>query len=457
MENHSSNTEVDFFGNTYTPSDNSKCAQNCNDLNLNKVYESLIAVNVRKNHELNKEFSLINLKIITEMRQEMKDEFNKFLNNWINLKDDKIIYPSLQRQKYQTVNDLPANANKNQKLTYVLGLPITINGIVYINPNPDSSLQYDYIISNSLGDSFKGTGDRVGLINSTAIFKNEREYSFRAFILPLRGYRKDFKYEQTLQYGISDLDVEELKAPPGSLGWINQRAHCFVEPNVTLYSKSIHAKNIPIACGLSGSTNLAITSLFAYNINLSEKEMRLFLLQAWSILSIDTGHSLQEVLSTAKLIAIYYNALLKQHDTEYKYLINYFPKNTLNNLNLITKEIRPLDENNEITDTFKWDSIETKIFKFDSDSKTSPKKRFVFATEYGKEKKYQELTAEEKSERIEFEYYFKQYDELNANNAYFGAYYDSFFKHINPSSINNIRLEAQKSFKNYFNRSCFIK
>nr|BFD31795.1 hypothetical protein GTC16762_14130 [Pigmentibacter ruber] len=448
MENHKTDlftsNQIDNF-NTITKV---KCENKCNDLNLNKIYESMVALSVKKNLILNSYFSEINQKIIKKMQLVMNDKFDQSIDNWINLKDEDIAFPSLQRQNFYIVRELPEVASKNEKMRYIIGLPVKIDNITYTNPNPNSSLQFDYIIKNS----YRGEG--IGLINSAAKFEKEREYSFKGFIVPVRGFRRTFKDVKTLQYGISNLDVEELKAPAGSVGWRNQRSRCSIESNVTLYGKSIASRNIPIICGISGSTNLALTSLFAYNVDLNERDLLLYLLQTWSIFSGDSGHSLQEVISTAKLVSIYYNSLLKQSDIDYQDLINSFPLLTIKNLEKVTKKIRPLADTKLKVDKAKWDTIESYIFAFNPLSTSSPKERLVIAVDYKKEKKYADLTIKEKQERKDFEYFFNNYDSINFNNAEFGTYYDGFFKNIDELSFKISRIEAQNYFKNYFIRSC---
>lgn len=93
---------------------------------------------------------------------------------------------------------------------------------------------------------------------------------------------------------------------------------------------------IPLVCGLSGSANIATWSLLLSKNDLSPDQVRHFLIGTWSVLCMDGGHSLQEVLSTVHLAVEHTSRKLEPHPS--------ISLNTLNSLKKVTEEMDPLGD-----------------------------------------------------------------------------------------------------------------
>ncbi len=432
----------------YRPMDSSldSCKTKCDDLNLNKIYESLIALNIVKYPALNEKMSKINLKIINAMKKELGDKFESSISFWINnIQDNKISYSSLQRQLAYPNDELPEFVNRYETIKYIIGLPIYVNGKTIINKSPNVGLQFDYILSNSK------LIDGVGFVtNNASLFLHERDYFFNAFGRRLRGYRVNSKNKtKTLYYGIYPFETPELKASDLSIPWVNQRDNCYIEMNGSLYNRSVAELKIPLVCGISGSTNLAFSPIFAYSVNLSEDELRHYILLIWSIFSNDTGHSLQEVLTSAKLISIYYSEIMENESESFKKLQSFLPKETIQNLSRVTKKIRPLGNTIKRVKNERWYEIREKIYAF---NKVDPNHRFYDTLGPKNDQKRRNLSSTEKSRRSEIEDFFNHYEEVKNDNidSKFGKY-DDFLSHL---SIDSVLDESNIQLLNIVARDC---
>lgn len=465
MENH----EFNILKNGIVKNDPASCSQQCNDLNLNKIYESLIAYEILNSPELNKDLSKVTNKIMEAMKTELGNiTFESSVKYWSKyIKDNKISYPSLQRKLVLDEYKYPVmNLSVTDKLKYIIGLPITNNGKNYLNSIPNVGLAFDFIATNAKKhdkkidlDGHKGT---ISSIKEGPFYIKERDYFFNSIGRRLRGYRGNLpSSQQTLtdQFGISPLDVSELKAPKNGIKWTDQRTHCLTEPNSNLYSTSISKLQIPLVCGISGSTNIAATAIFVYKVDLNEDEMRKFILLTWAVLSYDTGHSLQEVLTSAKLTSIYFTGVSKSTNSLYHDFKSIINTKSLVSLQKVTKLVSPLTEIDKTVpvDLKKWEDIENKVFG--SDPKDG-QKHYYNEIASSEEQKSFEQTQEEKAIRADLEYYFSRYDKVKIikYDTVFGKYYVSFFSQMKNPNFNKARKEAQRKLvEGYFNKSCKVK
>ncbi|KAB8033803.1 hypothetical protein [Fluviispira multicolorata] len=418
------------------------CKVECDDSNLNRIYESLFAKNIMQNMNLRRKFSPIFAKIFRSMKKTMgKSVFQNSIHKWAIHDDTDIVFPSLQRQKLYSLPTVQF-PSKELAIKYAIGLQVDNNGMR--NPLPNNSLQLDYLLYNAKGS------DGIGFQGSHEKFKKERDYFFYSLGRRMRGYRGNRVPEnKTLYYGIVKFNLPELKALANSVPWRNWgRDSCVTEASGNSYTKSVAELQIPLACGISGTTNVALWSVFAFGTELNEYEMRLFLLSTWSTLSVDTGHFLQEVLTAAKIVAIYLRGLIEYPDPEYAYFKTHIPIKTLESLEKVVKKIKPLSESNEAVDVADWNTIHDKIYNLSSPG--AARKYEALA----KDKKSFEQDENEKMARREIEYYFDHYDIVKATGAQFGKYYDSFFRKIHNKSFKKARKLSQYELKSYFNRSC---
>lgn len=359
------------------------CENTCNDVSLNRIYESLLALKIKQNEEISKKISIIFGKIFHSMKNIIgESDFKESIHRWSRLKDSDITFPSLQRQEL-FIQPTKQLLTKERAMKYAINCLDKDN-----NPTPNTALQLDFLLYHAKGN------DNKGLQGSVEKFKTERDYFFNALVRRMRGFRGNkLPANKTSYYGIVKFDIPELRAKDNSIPWRNwSRDSCINEPQSNFYTKSISKLQIPLACGISGTTNLALWSLFAFGTDLDENEMRLFLLSVWSTLSIDTGHALQEVLTASKLTAIYLRGLIKYPDPDYEYFRNRISTKTLESLERTTQLIRPLgDTNDEPKVTANWKTIHHKIY--DLDRSVSPFTR-----------KYDEPFCEYKSSEVnEFE------------------------------------------------------
>ncbi|APJ03710.1 hypothetical protein [Silvanigrella aquatica] len=420
---------------------NESCKNVCTDESINRIYESLIALKVNQNKELSKKFSDIFKKIFTSMKNILgKHDFDASVESWANLNDSKITFPSLQRQQYfpHATSALPT-----KQIAYKYAIGLSQDNFNNKNPLPDPALQLDYFLFNAKAN------DNIGLEKNLPLFKKEREYYYNALLRRFRGFR-DSKTpsNKTLYYGISKFDISELKAKDKSVSWQNwSRDSCVLEPLGTTYGQTVAKFKMPFACGISGTTNLIIWSLIAFGTDLNEEEMRLFLLSIWSTLSVDTGHSLQEVLTATKLNAIYLRGIIENKNDNYEYFRKKISIKTLESIEKVTQSIRPLSDVtlqssklNNMTD------INKRIYNiFNGDRYYSVISCDPFSIN---------LTDKEKQSIKELEYYFNQYDDNNSGNAFFGRYYDSFFRYLHHKDFEITRISAQNEFKSFFKKNC---
>lgn len=468
------------FNNIGSETSNKNCKKICSDDNINSVYESLLALYILKNDVLNKQFALINNKIMDAMKLPEglgKNNFYASLDKWLSLDDSNIVFPSLQRQSFYPDPSLPSTVTKKETLKYAIGLSIEVNGKKIRNPNPNSALQFDFILFNAKG--FDGIGSK-GKRGST--YTPEREYYYDTFLKRIRGHRGTLIHSKKSDYhGISHFKIEELKAQEGSLPWKNQsRDTCVVSRKNSLYTDSIEELKIPLACGVSGTTNLALSPIFAYRTKLNENEVRLFILLDWAVLSYDTGHSLQEVLTAAKLLSIYLKGIFENKDPAFQEIRrNNISRTTIQALEKVTAPIRPLSDNNEKFDLEKWNLLHEQLFKYNhvvsnpnalKKEEDAPNPTSVYsdpnsnqcydAPRYFKcakvkgDLKREELDESEKQIRRDIEYYFNQYDLKYSTGAKFGKYNSSFFIKFNSPEIEEAREMAKENFIKFFKRSC---
>jgi hypothetical protein len=387
IENHDSE---------FKPYHSHKCDASCNDLSINSIYESLLVKNIIGNPDLNDRISKIYKKLFASFSQKNKG-FEDVVKVWTNVQDPANKVKTLPVAQKQLLSS-------EQRFSELM-----------IKNNP--LMQFDFLLHNARWAEKTGT---------EKVMKEKRDRFFRKILNPLRGPRNDlFTGRYNKQLGISKIDLPELEIENG-VPWKHWgRDICFVPPHGSMYAQAAISKNIPVVCGISGTTNLALWSVFSSKIDLSSEELRLLLLSIWSSLCADGGHSLQEVLATAKVNAIYLKEQFKI-DSELRGLIS---EKTLDNLIEVTQEMNALGgPAHEHQPKIKFDELWNKLSKTQSIEQP-----------------------EEAQLRKEMEHYFNQYG-LNADN--FGRYHDVFFKKLDLAAFKEAREKSRQELVSYFENSC---
>jgi hypothetical protein len=164
-----------------------------------------------------------------------------------------------------------------------------------------------------------------------------RDAVYNAILGPARGARFDLPIgTRPLRnhYGISKEDVPALRAYADQL-WSKGIDYCKFSKPMTPFRNAVAARQIPQVCGISGSTNLAIWELLHSRAEFDEQQMRRFILSVWSTLCVDGGHTLQEVLSAARLIS---NPMQTEGFRKIPFNATY-PMKTIESLRKVTQEI----------------------------------------------------------------------------------------------------------------------
>jgi hypothetical protein len=419
------------------PSKTESCKRECDDLNISTLYESLLSKNLINNHESNTHIAAIFLKIFNSMKSKMSgSSFESSVHNWTqfgagdtaeDLGKRAFEFPANQKHRLATTSLLPT---KERAFNYAIGLMNDIHNDP--NPTPNPSIQLDYLIFHSKGKDEFGIPEK---------FAAERDVYFNNIVRRLRGYRSSVLPEKNrTQYGISFFDVPALEAPEGSYPWRHWgRDSCLNDPSASLYSRNVSRAQIPLACGISGTTNLTLWTLFSYKTDLDENEMRLFLLSIWTTLCADGGHSLQEVLTSAKILSMYLSDLVERDE--------YFKRNissvTLASLEKVTKDINPLGNMEEAS----TESNEQSALKAINDK--------IYGKQYPNldPKEVPEMSSSEKEVRKELEHYFSHHPDVSKS-AKFGSYFDAFFSKIEDSGFKAARKHSQIELDQYVEKTC---
>ncbi len=304
---------------------NGSCHDNCQSKDLNAIYESLLAKNIIALEQDNKGSSPateIFEKIIRPLSDKERSESNQYAAKSTWSHSDFTQFPVLgieAKNKYSThlLDNRPA---KNKE---IIKSPIGNHNIEYFHNIP---LFMDFFI-NTYGHNRKPETKREIDI------QQKQNHCYDEAIDKTRGKKvnENLQPEKSNQIGIaSHLDIPQLAShiPP----WAHSGKRKRLDPTETDYNRNVTQLNIPLVCGVSGTTNLALWGLFSLNVELNELDLRRFLLYVWATLCADGGHSLQEVLSSATIIANY----IKKNGLADTLAL---PKTTLKSLELITKDL----------------------------------------------------------------------------------------------------------------------
>jgi hypothetical protein len=390
--------------------DSRPCPNKCNNKSINSIYESLIVKHLLKNEDATKKMASVMKKVLQSLSEKMGNDgfsFQESISNWIPIDD---IFPVIQKKTI-----LYPFSEKDQDFKRIL-------------LNLDSPLlQFDYFMS-------------IYKAKRNGFYIKSRNRFFNQIGRRLRGYRsnkEEDRSEFNSQIGIAKFDSPLLEASPneGYSSWKHWGRHnCIVDEKKSIYSRSATQFGIPLACGLSGTTNIALWGLLSNQVDLTVEEFRVFLLTIWTILCADGGHSLQEVLSMSKILSIYLGEFMIEHPE----LQDRFSLKTIQSLEKVTQGIRPLGPTGpkiELDHEEKCSKIHEKMFN----------PRSPYAKIEAPERL--ESSPEEQIIRNEIEYYYFNCTKDDNKKSQFSRYLDSFFKKINDhndhSYFNTSKRAAQ--------------
>ena len=199
-------------------------------------------------------------------------------------------------------------------------------------------------------------------------FTTIRDYVFNNILKRARGYRTNSRNRdvEESQIGITSFDLDALdyeKTWYPIKPWKHPgRSICGTLPLQGMYEHSSLKHFVPLKCGISGSTNFWIWTALFSGVNFTLKQTRLFILSAFIVLGVDGGHSLNEVLCSCTLSAIYWKHYSRFAKDDY--LSKFIQGSTFaRNVYEITKDINPIG--NQPTICINWDRIARQIYDND--------------------------------------------------------------------------------------------
>ncbi len=276
------------------------------NINISSIYESFLVKNIIHDSELNKIISAIYIKIFQKMD---KIYIENHTESWFAIASER------WDQAIFTTLHFIENFEFDDKL-------------VKIKNGESFALSLEFLLFNAKKQDGLGIGSKMTEI---------RDEIYQV-ITQERGMRFD-KHNGVLrnQYGIARFDIPKLGTSDGR-SWAPAWDICHVDTNDGNFNRSMNQLQIPIRCGLSGSTNIALASLLKSKADLNPEEVRLFILSVWASICAVGGHSLQESLSAARISTDF---LLEKIITDPD-LRNEISEKTLESLREVTQKIDPL-------------------------------------------------------------------------------------------------------------------
>jgi hypothetical protein len=256
------------------------CDVDCDNLRIQEVYESFFIKYMLEDPSLSERILRVHEKVFAGLRRRSPTAFERVSRQW---RSKPSQFPVNQKGNYTSVaTSVPLSAG----LLKTMALDKTV-----------------------VGESLVSM----------------REYIFEAVMHRTRGYRTNqkgrfepgtTKYKKETQVGIANFDYPELElmTPEGArpAAWMHPgRSQCKVSVIQSSYQRASVQRDLVQACGVSGSTNFWVWTALSSGADLSESEVRLLLLSAYVTLGGDGGHSLQEVLSSAALTSVVFQASLR--------------------------------------------------------------------------------------------------------------------------------------------------
>jgi len=288
------------------------CDLDCDDWFLQQLYESYLVKFLLEDPELTQKIISLYRRIYHHLGLD-----EEFVNGWV---DEDSLYPVNQKGR-----DWTKYAKK-----YILQ---DLSGFYH---DPTTVLMgADLLVEakSKLSQDFAAT----------------RDYMFNNILKRVRGYRisRTDAPAEGIQVGNVRFDWEDLELDPRwyiQEAWVHPgRSRCLVNPLQGMYQHESARKFVPLECGISGSTNYWIWTALFSGVNMTLEETRLFLLSAFMVLNADGGHSLNEVLASAALTAIYWKEYLKY--SKDRSLVPFIEgSNFAKHLYEVTKHVNPVGD-----------------------------------------------------------------------------------------------------------------
>jgi hypothetical protein len=291
-----------------------ECDRDCDNRLITELYESYLIKFALESENLTSRILRLYKKVFKMFES---DELRKTFETWVK---EEPLFPVNQKDRDWSLY------NKDAILEHLTG----------ISHDPTSTLlSADFLkqLQYSLTDEFKSV----------------RDYMFNHVLKKMRGYRTNSKKGREgkveANIGITSFDFDDLKLDPTYYPlqkWPHPgRSMCDTEPVQGMYQTEAVQKFVPIKCGISGSTNFWIWTALFSGVNMTQEEVRLYILSAFIVLGADGGHSLMEVLSSATMSAIFMKNYEKY--SPYSTLTKYLRQsNFADNLYEVTKDINPI-------------------------------------------------------------------------------------------------------------------
>ena len=295
--------------------------------------------------------------------------------------------------------------------------------------------------------------------------KKMRNYSFNNILKRLRGYRtnqkhrrvkndKNSEYIKENQIGILNFNLDELKLSSkyyNPTPWKHPgRSECNINPLQGVYEHTAYNYDVPLECGLSGSVNFWLWTILYSEVDLNVEETLLVILSACIVLGADGGHSINEVLSSSTINAIFWKKYLK-YSGDQKFS-NYFQSEFAKNMYKVTEKINPIGESKNFLE-INTEEIGNNIYNnncrkiakdnYDDDDKNISEMNCHYL--YFPDSK--NLSVEEIKRREELESFFSK-----GRRDYPFAMYSIFLDQL--QKLNLIRQEVIKELLNYTIKNC---
>ena len=254
--------------------------EKCSDESIYRVHESLFTLFLSQNEEFSDEVFGIYRRILEAMRQD----------------------PRLQATESNTQSSLENwDANRNPDLTLQFTQKHTHNASLlpklFPAPVPEErgsfTLAIDYILFNAKSHDHRGPPPNL---------KRIRDGFHNSVHIPLKGSRRNRDNSaRRSQAGIVNFDLPILNIPNAQPWKKWGRDVCTFSTDNSEFNLTSRKLNIPIVCGLSGTTTMILWSILNSGVTLNANDLRLIILSIWIALNFDGGHSLQEILSAIRL------------------------------------------------------------------------------------------------------------------------------------------------------------
>lgn len=263
------------------------CDQDCHDVFLTQLYESFLIKKSLEDFSFSGKVMAVFHKIFQAVGQKLDKQngpgtYEAIIQEWSSGTSHNY-YPVSQQNR--SLKDLPAST----LLTQLAG----------IRHDPTEVLlagNFMKMLSNYL------PADYLAI----------RNYSFNCILKRLRGYRTNQFNRRDIetQIGIVNVNYPDLELRQNyykTRPWLHPgRSQCDVDYLQGTYQHEAMYRGIPLECGISGSTNFWLWTIAWANVSLTKEEAALLIYSAFLVLGADGGHSLNEVLSTAAITALFW-------------------------------------------------------------------------------------------------------------------------------------------------------